>query len=58
MIRFYVTDTIDGVLDEAASFDTESEAQVLIDKLEARDRDLGRYTEGFYIIEEVDESDT
>lgn len=55
MARYYVTDKIDGVLDESASFATEAEAKALIERLEAKDKDLGRYTEGFYIIEEVDE---
>lgn len=55
MARYYVTDKIDGVLDESASFATEAEAKALIERLEAKDKDLGRYTEGFYITEEVDE---
>ena len=51
---FYVTDTITGILDEEASFETEAEAQAFIDKLEEADKEKGRYTEGFYAIIEDD----
>lgn len=47
---FYVTDSIDGVIDEAMGFETEAEAQNLIDRLEAADKEEGRYTEDFYVI--------
>lgn len=54
---FYVTDKIDGVLDPTVAFETTEEAQKFIDGLEAKDKESGSYTEGFYVIVEADPED-
>lgn len=51
---YFVTDTIDGVLDSTCCFETEIEAKAFIRGLEAKDMGSGSYREGFYVIVEVD----
>ena len=47
---FYITDKIDGVIDETVGFRTREEAEAQIRIYEEEDRENGSYTEGFYVI--------
>ena len=49
-MKYYVTDTIDGAIDEEVRFDCREDAEIFIAELEENDRKEGRYEEGFYVI--------